>query len=113
MEVKEYIDSDGVNHFSNFVASVKDKTLVRKINTRLVYLSLGNFGEHRNLPGGIGELKINYGPGIRVYFGKDGETLVILLLGNFKGKKRDQNADIERALDLWREYLERRKLNYE
>ena len=56
MEVKEYSDINEVNHFAEFVSSVKDKALVRKINTRIVYLGLGNFGTHRNLTGGIGEI---------------------------------------------------------
>jgi putative addiction module killer protein len=55
---------------------------------------------------GVSELRIDWGPGYRVYFGRDGRTVVVLLCG---GDKRKQDADIRKAVELWREYTRRRK----
>jgi putative addiction module killer protein len=66
----------------------------------------GNFGDAKALRDGVSEMRIDWGPGYRVYFGRDGQTMVILLCG---GDKRRQDADIQRAVDLWREYVNRKK----
>ena len=71
-----------------------------RINTRIRRLSLGNPGDVRPVGEGVSELRIDYGPGYRVYFVQRGETLVILLAG---GDKRTQNRDIKTALELARE----------
>jgi putative addiction module killer protein len=68
---------------------------------RLGRVELGNFGEHRGVGEGVFELVIDVGPGYRVYFGKDGKQLVILLIGGTKGS---QAADIETAKKYWRDY---------
>jgi putative addiction module killer protein len=62
---------------------------------------LGNFSAAKGVGGGIFELRYDFGPGYRVYFGKDGERLVILLGG---GTKKRQQNDIEAAQELWQEY---------
>ena len=64
-------------------------------------IRLGNFGYTRSVGQGVHELKIDYGPGYRVYFGQDGTKLVILLCG---GDKRTQNADIKAAKAYWAAY---------
>ena len=68
--------------------------------------SKATFQESRALGGGVYECKINFGPGYRVYFGKDGETLIILLGG---GSKKRQNADIAAALSCWQDYKRRKR----
>jgi len=65
----------------------------------------GNFSQSKAVGEGVSELRMDFGPGFRVYFGKDGEQLVILLGG---GSKRRQQADIEAAKALWKEYKQRK-----
>jgi putative addiction module killer protein len=65
---------------------------------------LGNFGDARTVGDGVHELRIHTGPGYRVYFGREGDAVVILLCGGDKGP---QNRDIERAKDYWRDYRSR------
>jgi putative addiction module killer protein len=69
----------------------------------LARLRLGNFGDARRV-GDIFELRVQFGPGYRIYYGRDGDRIVILLCGGDKGS---QARDIERAQGYWREYLGR------
>ena len=66
----------------------------------------GNLSNVRNVGGGVLEQRIHFGPGYRIYFGKDGDTLIILLGG---GTKKRQQTDIEAAQDLWQEYKRRKR----
>lgn len=85
--------------FQEWLDGLKDKRVVRKIAQRIVRLSAGLFGDVKFFDG-IGELRIDHGPGYRVYFVRRGETLVILLCG---GDKSTQPGDIRRAIALARE----------
>jgi putative addiction module killer protein len=76
-----------------------------KVATAVIRLSLGNFSNVKGVGSGLYECKIDFGPGYRVYFGKDGERLVILLGG---GTKQRQQLDIKRALANWRDYQRRK-----
>ena len=73
--------------------------------TRIGRVRLGNFGDCKYIIGsnGIWELRLDYGPGYRVYFGKEGTTIIVLLMG---GEKRSQNRDIAKAKKYWLEYKE-------
>jgi putative addiction module killer protein len=71
-------------------------------------LSLGNTSHVKGVGTGIYEIKIDFGPGYRVYFGKDGSEIVILLGG---GTKKKQSRDIAAAQDCWRDYKDRKKGN--
>lgn len=71
------------------------------IKTRISRVKLGNFGDCKSVGDGLRELRINYGPGYRIYFGMQGSTLVILLTG---GNKRSQLRDIAKAKKYWLEY---------
>jgi putative addiction module killer protein len=73
---------------------------------RLNRIRLGNFGDCKSVGAGISELRIPHGPGYRVYFGRRGKTVVILLYG---GDKRTQSRDIALAQTYWDEYLGRIK----
>ena len=77
-----------------------------RILVRLERLEVGNFGDSRFLPDGISALRIDYGPGYRVCFGREGRTVIVLLCG---GDQRKQDADIERAVALWQEYGNRER----
>ena len=69
-------------------------------------MELGNLSDARHLGGGVWERRIHWGPGYRIYFGREGEQTVILLAG---GSKRHQSRDIVRARDFWQDYRHRRK----
>lgn len=74
------------------------------INKRLDRLVLGNRGDTEPVGDGVFELRIHYGPGYRIYYAEQGNELVILLYG---GSKRAQQRDIDRAIEYWKDYLER------
>jgi putative addiction module killer protein len=76
------------------------------VTTALYRVGLGNFSSVQGVGFGVFECKINFGPGYRVYFGKDGEQMVILLGG---GAKQRQQIDISLALDRWEDYKQRKK----
>lgn len=77
-----------------------------KIVKHIGKASLGNFGDHRFLEGSFGELKIDYGPGYRVYFGIDGKEIILLLHG---GTKKGQQQDIATAKERWERYLQKKQ----
>jgi putative addiction module killer protein len=76
------------------------------IQRRIDRLAGGNFGDHRFCRDGVWELRIDFGPGYRVYYAQERETIVLLLSG---GSKRTQSADIKDAVDYWRDYQRRKK----
>ena len=71
---------------------------------RLERLETGNFGDCKGV--GVSELRIDWGPGYRVYFGRDGQTVIILLCGS---DKRKQDSDIKKAVELWQEFVDRKR----
>ena len=83
--------------FSEWFTSLRDRQAQARINVRIRRLSLGNPGDVKPVGEGVSELRIDYGPGYRVYFIQRGETLVVLLAG---GDKRSQDRDIRTAIDL-------------
>ena len=84
----------GERPFIKWLHSLPDLHARARIQTRLDRLALGNMGTSRALDGGVYELKIDWGPGYRVYFGKTGKTIILLLCG---GGKRSQQQDISTA----------------
>jgi putative addiction module killer protein len=89
--------------FSDWLASLKDSRAVGTVRARLNRIRLGNFGDCKSVGGGVAELRIDFGPGYRVYYGREGSLVVILLCG---GSKRTQARDILRAQSYWKEYLD-------
>lgn len=85
--------------FAEWFAGLRDRTARARITVRIRRLSLGNPGDVRAVGGGVSEMRIDYGPGYRVYFVWRGDTVVVLLCG---GDKRRQDRDIARALELAR-----------
>ena len=83
--------------FAKWLGSVRDRKAKTKIADRLKRASNGNFGDYRSVQGGVFELRVDYGPGYRVYFFQRGKELVILLCG---GDKRTQDADVAYAKRL-------------
>jgi putative addiction module killer protein len=99
-EILIYETEDGRALFSKWMER-QSKQVYGAVMTRLERVELGNLGDHRGVGEGVFELRIDLGPGFRVYFGEDGERLVILLIA---GTKRTQRRDIEAAKQFWRNY---------
>lgn len=91
--------ADGRSPYEDWVSSLTDVRTKEMVYQRISRLRSGNFGDTKSVGEGVWELRIHYGPGFRVYFGKVGRTLVILLCG---GDKSSQARDIWLARKLWR-----------
>jgi putative addiction module killer protein len=83
--------------FETWFNRLRDRQAQWRINARIRRLSLGNPGDARPIGGGVSELRIDYGPGYRVYYVQRGTAVVVLLCG---GDKRTQDADIKRAFEI-------------
>jgi putative addiction module killer protein len=99
--VRIYRTRDGGVPYLDWFDALRDRRAKQKIGARIGRLRLGNFGHARSVGEGVFELKIDFGPGYRVYLGQDGVELVILLCG---GDKSTQNADIKQAKAAWASY---------
>ncbi|MBN2804943.1 MAG: type II toxin-antitoxin system RelE/ParE family toxin [Deltaproteobacteria bacterium] len=106
IELLEYVTEDGRNIFHKWLCSLKDKVARAKIRVRMNRIRLGNFGDCKSVGEGVSELRLDYGPGYRVYFGRDGFTIVILLCG---GSKKTQSNDIKLAHEYWAEFQRRKR----
>jgi putative addiction module killer protein len=104
VELRRYVTREGKDVFGNWLAGLKDVRAQAKIAVRLDRVSAGNFADCKILRGGLCELRINWGPGYRVYYAMLGKTCVLLLTG---GDKRKQSSDIERAFAYLKDYKER------
>jgi putative addiction module killer protein len=103
-EVVAYQTRDGQVPFNEWLDELDDQNAVARILTRLARVRQGNLGDCKSLGEGVSELRVDYGPGYRVYLGQKGRTLVILLCG---GDKRTQERDIQRAKRYWQDYRQR------
>lgn len=99
-----YQTATGRVPFRDWLESVTDETAFAAIKMRLDRLSRGLFGDHKPVGEGVAELRIDVGPGYRVYLAHPGRYLVVVLCG---GDKRDQYADIKRAKRFWSDYEKR------
>jgi putative addiction module killer protein len=104
IELRRYQTRTGRDVFGEWLAGLKDNRTRAKIIVRIDRLQAGNFGDCKSLRGGLFELRIDWGPGYRVYYAMIGRTCVLLLCG---GDKRKQSSDIKRAGEHLRDYLER------
>ena len=105
-EIRRYRTAAGGEPFTQWLSDLADRQAQARILVRLERLEVGNFGDSRFLRDGVSELRIDWGPGYRVYFGRDGRTVIVLLCG---GDKRKQDTDIEKAVALWQEYGHRKE----
>jgi putative addiction module killer protein len=106
IELLEYLTEDGDNLFHNWLNSLKDRFARARIRVRLNRVRLGNFGDCKSVGKGVSELRVDYGPGYRVYYGKFETAIVILLCG---GSKKSQRKDIQLAQAYWADFQRRAK----
>ena len=100
IEIRHYVAPAGKDVFDDWLSELADA-----IAARINRLAAGNFGDCKSLRQGLYELRVDWGPGYRVYYAMIGKACVLLLCG---GDKRKQAADIERALEYLRDCKERR-----
>jgi len=89
--------------FKRWLSNLRDRQAIARINARIRRLSAGNLGDVKPVRDGISELRIDHGPGYRVYFFRHGVSVIVLLAG---GDKRTQDADINRAIGIYKEWRE-------
>ncbi|MBE2259680.1 MAG: type II toxin-antitoxin system RelE/ParE family toxin [Rhodobacteraceae bacterium] len=100
----DYLTEDGRDPFKEWLAGLADRRARARVAVRVQRMAAGNFGAHKPLAKGVWELKIDLGPGYRVYYAQSGRRLLLLLVG---GDKRRQQADIATAVRHWQDWQER------
>ena len=105
IELREYVDIQERSPFGRWFEGL-DARAAARVRTVLARMEAGNLSNVKGVGSGVLEYRINVGPGYRVYFGRDGDTLIILLGG---GTKTRQQRDIEDARELWQEYRRRKQ----
>ena len=105
VRVVHYVSEDGTDYFDAWLRTQSPQVRAR-IQTRIDRVELGNFGDHKSVGGGVSELRIAFGPGYRLYYGREGNTLVILLGG---GTKARQARDIATVRSCWQAYKQERR----
>jgi putative addiction module killer protein len=106
VEVFRYRRQDGVEPFTEWLSSIRDKIAQARIRIRLRQIEAGNLGDCKPVGEGVIELRVHVGAGFRVYCGQHGKSIVILLCG---GDKSSQPKDIKKAKELWAEWKQRQK----
>jgi putative addiction module killer protein len=105
IELRYYLTKDGNSPFEDWFSRL-DAAAAAKVTVALTRLELGNLSNAKGVGEGVLEYRIDWGPGYRVYFGRDGDVLVILLTG---GTKQRQRRDIDQAKEQWADYKLRRE----
>lgn len=103
-EILDYLTDEGRDPFKEWLADLQDRQARARIAVRVQRMAGGNFGDCKPLHDGVWELRIDHGPGYRVYYAQAGKRLVLLLVG---GDKRRQQADIETAITYWENWQAR------
>jgi putative addiction module killer protein len=104
MQILQYLELSGRSPYSDWFDAL-DPGAAAKVTVAIARLEQGNFSNAKGVGSGVLEYRIDFGPGYRVYFGRDGETIIILLGG---GTKRRQSDDIATAHRRWNDYKRRR-----
>jgi putative addiction module killer protein len=105
ISILHYRTLEGRFPYREWVESIADKAARAAVLARVDRLAFGTFGDWKAVGDGVCELRVHLGAGYRVYFGREGKTVVILLCG---GEKRSQDADIRRAKRYWKDYEARK-----
>ena len=100
IDLKVLVLASGRSPFRDWYDGIRDTDTRQRINARLLRVRNGNLGDVKPVGGDVYELRLDFGPGFRVYFSKVGSTVIVLLAG---GDKSTQQSDISRAITLWKE----------
>ena len=100
-QIIDYLTADGRDPFKDWLAGLADRPARARVLVRIQRMAAGNFGDCKPIDGGVWELRIDHGPGYRVYYSRVGDKLVLLLIG---GDKRKQQADIDTALEYLQDW---------
>lgn len=104
IEIRRYVTASGRDVVGEWLAGLGDARTRAKIAARLARVQAGNLGDCKPVGEGVWELRVDWGPGYRVYYARAGRSVVLLLYG---GDKRMQTADIATALEHWKDYKRR------
>jgi len=102
--INEYTDEQGRSPYAQWLRGLRDARAKAKIIMQVDKMELGLFGDVEPIGEGLSELRIHYGPGYRVYYGKDGQRVYLLLCG---GDKSTQAKDIKQAKAYWQDHKRR------
>ena len=105
LTIREYLTPDGRSPFRDWLQTL-DLLVRARVQARILRFEMGNLGDHKALDDGVWEARLAFGPGYRIYFGKDGRSIIVLLLG---GDKASQSRDIRRSRRFWKDYLKGRR----
>ena len=105
MRVVHYITQDSIDYFDRWMRR-QTPQLRARVQTRIDRIRLGNFGDHRSVGAGVYELRLNFGAGYRIYYGRDGRDIVVLLAA---GAKNRQARDISLAKACWDAYTQEKR----
>ena len=97
---------EGIDPYARWLAELADRQARARVLVRVLRMAAGNFGDCKPLQGGVWELRIDHGPGYRVYYAQAGKRLILLLAG---GDKRRQQSDIATAIEHWNDWQHRKK----
>lgn len=106
MEILHYVTEANQDPYQEWLDGLRDRSARVAIQRRVDRLVLGNFGDHKACRDGVWELRIDFGPGYRIYYSQSGKKIVLLLRG---GSKRTQASDIDQAVNYWQDYQWRLK----
>ena len=104
MDIQHYLTANGIDPLQKWLDDLKDLKGRVAVLRRIDRMASGNFGDHQSCGDGVWELRIDFGPGYRVYYAQQDKTLVLLLIG---GSKRTQTSDIKTAIKHWTDYQKR------
>lgn len=105
-ELVDYLTPEGRSPYQAWLERLADRQARARIAARVLRMQGGNFGDCKPLDGGVWELRIDHGPGYRVYYARAGKRLILLLVG---GDKHTQQADIDTALGYWQDWQARNR----
>ena len=105
IEVREYVAADGSNPYAKWFNRLSAQAAA-KVAIAITRMAQGNLSNAKSVGSGLQEYRIDFGPGYRIYFGRDGDRLLILVGGGIKKRQQD---DIRRAQALWADYKRRKK----
>ena len=100
-QIEYYVRDNGKIPFKEWLEGLKDVAARARIRIRLDRVRLGNLGDSRSVGDGVHELKVDYGPGYRIYFAREGERIILLLMGGVKSK---QARDIDKAISYMKDW---------